>query len=422
MRRTSLLVLLGAMVGPLGVTQVLAPAEILDPELRDLQQKHMADLKSVATAIAAHQFPFHFYLSRKLDISEEQEQFTDRRSIQFSRFRNQVVVQITGNYFAAYSAELMTKEDRARWTVTDVMVPILKECAANLMNEPGIQSFALEISHHVRRKALGVGVERTENVVLVLAKEEAGRLLRAATDFEQKMVVEHASVFVDGRDTALWPRDEAPLVAGNRGLELAAKPAPGTLAKLTADLPAPASLPPPPPPSVPAHVVTSKTVAATPDPLRTLQTSNQELLDRIVRDLDGTARFVGYAPPTFVTFHKGTYLQLSITTALPSKVAGSRYRIAALAFDEHIARLIRPLMAYFKEDPAFDGINFSTTIKTDGTEGGVISVEYVFGVQSLRCYEQYDCTGQQIINTGFVLINGERVGLDLQSAETSRTE
>jgi len=35
----------------------------------------------------------------------------------------------------------------------------------------------------------------------------------------------------------------------------------------------------------------------------------------------------------------------------------------------------------------------------------------------LRCYESYDCTGQQLINSSFVLINGERVSLDLQSAE-----
>jgi hypothetical protein len=37
----------------------------------------------------------------------------------------------------------------------------------------------------------------------------------------------------------------------------------------------------------------------------------------------------------------------------------------------------------------------------------------------LRRYEQYDITGQQLINSGFVLINGERVSLDLQSAESN---
>jgi hypothetical protein len=36
---------------------------------------------------------------------------------------------------------------------------------------------------------------------------------------------------------------------------------------------------------------------------------------------------------------------------------------------------------------------------------------------AMRCYEQYDCTGQQLLNSGIVLINGERVGLELQVAE-----
>ena len=46
------------------------------------------------------------------------------------------------------------------------------------------------------------------------------------------------------------------------------------------------------------------------------------------------------------------------------------------------------------------------------------SVEFVFPLAELRRYENYDITGEQLINAGFVLINGERVGLDLQTAET----
>ncbi len=46
-----------------------------------------------------------------------------------------------------------------------------------------------------------------------------------------------------------------------------------------------------------------------------------------------------------------------------------------------------------------------------------ISVEFFFPFSALRCYERYDCTGQQLIDGSTVLINGERVGLDLQIAE-----
>jgi len=45
------------------------------------------------------------------------------------------------------------------------------------------------------------------------------------------------------------------------------------------------------------------------------------------------------------------------------------------------------------------------------------AVEFFFPVAFLRCYEKYDCTGQQLLDAGTVLINGERVALDLQIAE-----
>jgi len=35
----------------------------------------------------------------------------------------------------------------------------------------------------------------------------------------------------------------------------------------------------------------------------------------------------------------------------------------------------------------------------------------------MRCFANYDCTGQQLINSATVLINGERSQLDLQLAE-----
>jgi hypothetical protein len=98
--------------------------------------------------------------------------------------------------------------------------------------------------------------------------------------------------------------------------------------------------------------------------------------------------------------------------------------MAAEAFDNHIAHLIRPVLGYFKpdpkEDPKFDGIGFSTNIhlagKTQPTQGSE-AVEFFFPLAALRCYENYDCTGQQLIDAGIVLINGERVSLDLEIAE-----
>jgi hypothetical protein len=94
--------------------------------------------------------------------------------------------------------------------------------------------------------------------------------------------------------------------------------------------------------------------------------------------------------------------------------------LAALAFDNHVSHLIRPVLGYFKDDSQFDGIGFSTNLHLTGKAGASTSpeaVEFFFPFSALRCYEKYDCTGQQLIDAGTVLINGERVSLDLQIAE-----
>lgn len=390
--------------------QVVSPPEIRDPELRELQQKHFAELKAAAVAIASHQFPYRFYFSRTLDLDENQQKTRDQRSIQFAKYGHQTVVQITGNYFAAYSDELMKKEERARRTFEDVMLPILRAVlrgeAPPLTDEPKLQGFALEISHHVRKKVLGVSGEHAENVVLVIPKAAALRLVAAPDEATQAVALEEGSLFINGEPATIWGRMTA---------DPPAAPAPPpTPAQLPVAVVAKAMSAPTLAPAAPVTAPTP-TVGAqepTPEALHALQVSYQEILDKMVRELDPTAHFVSYAPPVFVSFHKGIYLQLSITTALQASEPASRYHAAALAFDEHIAHLVRPVLAYFKDATKFAGIDFSTTVKP-----ACEAVEYIFDMANLRCYEQFDCTGQQIVNSGFVLINGERVTLDLEGAE-----
>jgi hypothetical protein len=170
----------------------------------------------------------------------------------------------------------------------------------------------------------------------------------------------------------------------------------------------------------PNDVVPTPARDASPQALGALQASSQELLAKLVKELDPQAHFVSYASQGFVAFRQDIYLELSLNTALPESAAGSRYKLAAMAFDDHVAPLIRPTLAYFKEEPKFDGISFSTTVHLPGKlplAGKSEAVEFFFPFAALRRYEKYDCTGQQLIDAGTVLINGERVALDLQIAE-----
>ena len=407
--------------------QVLAPEEILDPNLRELQKKYFTDLKRITEAAAAHTFPYHFYFSPVLGLDEKDQRKNDQRSVRFDRYHEQTVLKITGNYYASYSAELMKPEERARQTYQDVILPLLQAAVPALDKADAPQAYAFEISHHIRKKVIGVSSEGTENVVLILPKASAQRLVAATNPAAQQAAVLEGEVFLNAVPVALWPRPE------------------GQVAKVET---APVSVPAPPPAITPRPVKSSgippvpnllagkleppvKTQSlalaplrdTSPETLKSLQSSYQGALDRMVQELNTQAQFVRYAPPAFIPFHNGLYLQLSLTTALPESAAGSQYKLAALAFDQHVAHLIRPTLAYFKEDHGdFDGIDFSTSVRLGGDknpDGSPVAVEFIFPLTMLRAYERFDCTGQQLIDSGFVLINGERVSLHLEIAEIS---
>ena len=369
--------------------QVLSPPEILDPAMRALQQKHFPELKAAAVDITSHRYPYRFYLSRRLDLTEQQEQQSDQRSIRFTNFQGHTVLQVTGNYFASYSDESMNQNERVKQTYRDVMLPILQATASRLGGETELNAFAIEVAHHVRKKVLGVAVEHPENLALIVPFATAEKIASSTNVNEQMTALLESRVFIDGKPASLWPN----------------------LVEETAPTPAVArvvTLPPPPPPAPPAPAIRDLSPVA----LGQQQTSYQGLIDRIVHELDADAHFVSYAPPVLVGFHGKSYLQLSMTTSLAPSDLGSQYRIAALAFDRHVSHLIRPLLAIVPKDADFDGIVFSSTVSAVSQ-----SVEFFLPLSELRRYMDYDLTGQQLISSGLVLINGERVGLELQSAE-----
>jgi hypothetical protein len=382
--------------------QVVAPAEIRDLNLRELQQKHLPDLDKIGAGIARHQFPYHFYLSRKLDLSEEQQRGADQRSIRFDTFHNQTVLEITGNYYASYSAGLMDTPERARRTLMDVVAPILQAAVPPMQDEAAIQGFAVEVSHHVRRQMLGVTVEGVEHIAFLLPRRAARTFLSATTPGEQEAALLQGALYVNASPAPGW-EDQAQAWTETPAVPASSGPAAAVAAT-----------------HVPPAAVAQPSSAPTAETLRQKQASYQPVLDSLVRDLDKDAHFVAYAKPTFIAFRDGAYLQLSVSTTLEEAQPGSRYRAAALAFDEHIAHLIRPVLTRLKDRSGLDGVDFSTTVRAAGENASALAIEFVFPLPALVCYERYDCTGQQLIDQGFILINGERISLNLQSAEATR--
>lgn len=414
MRRSNVgLLFLLIVVTSIAGAQITSPMEIRDPGPQALQERYLPELKLASAGLEGHKYPYAFYFSHVLDIPEQQQKSLAQSGIRFEQYDGKTVLSITGNYYASYSAEMLDRSHRVRQTFNDVILPILKASVPQFTGKDGFSAFAVEVAQHVRKKVLRVSTEGYENVVMVLPRDAAERLVAAATPAQQQAAVLDAEVYLDGVPMVLWLTGDEPQVAPKLsaakarelGIGHTASTPPVGLDPATADAPL-----------VSPHLLGVSTLpvrVVTPDALSKLYLEHEDQISKMTRELNAQAHFVDYALPSFIAFRQNTYLQLPMATQLTTN-SSSPYKVAALAFDQHIARMIRPVIGYWP-DPDFDGIDFSSTVAT--ADGQKSSVEFMLSVAALRCYARYDCTGQQLIDSGAVLINGERATIDLQKAE-----
>jgi len=405
------MLLVFAFVATTVFAQVLTPTELSDPKTQHLQMRYFKTLMEIGSGINTHKFPYPFYFSRTLDLDQSRMAQADQRSIRFDTYKSQTVLEVTGNYYAAYSADRMGPYDRLRETFQQVVMPVLQAETPHFPDDSAFSAYAIEVSHHVRQKTMGMSSEHPENVMVIIPVPVAQKLVDAKTDDQRQAAVLEAEVFLNGEPYSLWLREGSPPDEWTERYsprlpetKASAEPSVGTSSagnSVSAALLKPAS--------TPMRIVT-------PESLASLQKHNQDAIDRMSKALDKQAHFVPYAPVTFIGFRQGAYLQLSITTALDAPAATSRYKLAALAFDEQVSPLIRPLLDYFPGDVDFDGVDFSSIIRA-GDSNKTEAVEFFFPIRVMRCFAAYDCTGQQLLDAGTVVMNGERAKLDLEIAE-----
>ncbi len=415
------IIALGLGLGLSCAAQVLSVSRIKDPQGQLLQQRYMDQLQQISQEAATLHFPYPFYFSEKLDVDEIRQKQLPQVSIHFDRFNGETVLQITGNYYAAYSAKVMGPNQRSRKTFQDVVLPLLTVAVKNAGKNLPIDAYAFEIAHHVRAKVLKVDTEGPENLMVLIPRSLAERLVKAKDAEEQQAVLLESEIFLNGEIITLWlTGDEAPADVNDHYLARhKTGGAPASLLSATQAEPGTMVSPALLPESELADRVRQRAKVA-PDlsvaRMVKLQTTYETVMQRLSADLKDQAHFVSYAPPAFIGFRDGAYLQLNLNTELEPTGEPSQYRMAALAFDQHISHMLRPVSRYFHDNPQFEGIDFSTTVRP-GAQSNPESVEFVVPFSALACYEKYDCTGQELINRSVVLINGERVTLDLQRAE-----
>jgi len=182
-----------------GVTE---PGQIADPEAHALQETYLGSLESIAQKLKSHGFSYRFCLG-PVGRDEEVLQCPDQHTIRFGRLNGGNVVEIAGVYYASYSRKRMDANQRSQRTFQDAILPILQIVVRQFQDNPEIQGYAIEVSHYVRGKVLGVSLESPENLAIVLPSAAARKLVTLKDTHEQQTFLRQGEVFLNAEPFSL---------------------------------------------------------------------------------------------------------------------------------------------------------------------------------------------------------------------------
>src|SRR5713226_9236160 len=303
----------------------VSPAEVLNPDLKALEETYFPQLKALNQSIAKTKFAFPFYLSRYVGIDRAQQAESDSRGLEFVRFQDRVILKITGNYNAAYDSASLTQNERAAGTFRAVVLPILNLVVTALPSDLPCDGIGFEISHHTRARDRSYDYEGKENLVVVLDRDDAWALSRASTDPERQEILNRSKVFISGKDFGLSLTERDPLNVQALPRSIPARPdatstarsstlvarsplLKSNLSPLSASPVVPAPADPAPAsanPILPSHRAVDLSPASPP----TTQADADRFGEKYQAQLAVLAKvgaakfhFIDYAPPTFVVF------------------------------------------------------------------------------------------------------------------------
>jgi hypothetical protein len=440
LRRVAMLLVSGTCAG-LGVIPTAAqvsPAEILNPDLKALEETYFPQLKTINQEIARTKFPFPFHLSRYVGIDPGKQVEADSRGIEFVRFQDRIILKISGNYNAAYATQKFTQNERAADTFRSAIIPSLKIVTASVSEDISCDGVGFEISFHTRSNEQSYDYEGKEILVVVLDRLDAWALSRASTDAETQDILNRSKVFLNGKDYGLSLTERDPLNAESLARSTPAKiDATSTARSLTTASRSP--LLKSPTTSQTGVQPTSPALASTPTeanppaakevdpaPPALTQADADRLDEKFQPQLGALAKigaqkfhFVDYAPPTFMVFQNKIALQMTLKNSLQfGPVKGSIYKRAAQTFDLFLAGELKELTEKVPKDFDFQLYDFSVLNKlSPGPKGTSEAIEFICPKAALLKFVNAEITNQQLLDQSIVLVNGVRISLNLQLVE-----
>jgi hypothetical protein len=426
----------------------ISPAEITDPHLKAAEMNYYSQLLSLARAVNALKMPFPLQLSPFVGLDPSQQPEADSRGLAFVHFQDQLLLKISGNYNAAYSAQHLTENQRAGQTLSSVIAPILSQVAKYIPEDVACDGIGFEIAYHVRTSSQNFDYEGKEILVVVFTPADAFAFAGAGSDSARQEILNRSQIYLDGKPFGLALGQQNPFdlevigksVPAGKGRAVSAK---ATRAEAAADsnlvnskfIPPraqsavqPSSTSPAAPggyhiaadlPATPAVAAGSSVPPATTADAERLQSQFQAQLDALTSVGQAKFHFVDYDPPSFVVYRNQVVLQMTLRDTLHfSADSGSIYKRAAQSFDLFLALELKDLLDKVPVEAFFDGYDI-TVLNQLGSDPHASSeaIEFISPRRALRQFADADITNQQLMDESIVLVNGVRIALNLQTAE-----
>ena len=440
-----------ACAGARAVQAQVSPAEITNPQLKAAEKDYYSQLLALYRAINALKTPFPLQLSPYVGLDPSQQAQADSRGLAFVYFQKQLLLKISGNYNAAYSAQRLTQNQRAGQTFSAAISPILSLVAKYIPEDVACDGIGFEIAYHVRTSSQNFDYEGKEILVVVFDRADAFAFAGAGSDSARQEILNRSQVYLDGKQFGLALGQQNPLdleaIGGKVPAEKeraasanAARAESGTKPNLVN----PKLIPPRVQsavqpsgvssaasaglagqhiatdlPATPAAATGNSAPPATVADAERVQSQFQVQLDALASVGQAKFHFVDYAPPSFVVYRDQVVLQMTLRNTLHFTAdSGSIYKRAAQNFDLFLALQLKDLLDKVPAEASFGGYDI-TVLNQLGSDPRASSeaVEFICPRGALRQFVDAGITNQQLMDESIVLVNGVRIALNLQAAE-----
>jgi len=397
----------------------VSPEEIVNPRLKSAEERYFPQLHSIQQSIAGSKFPFQFKLARYLKAKPGQREAADSNGIEFVYFQQRVVLKISGIYKAAFNPSRLTRNERADRTFQDTVIPILRVVAKQIPKDADFEGIGFEIIYDTRNAGSAYDYEGKEVLTAVFDRDDAVLFANATLNSDRQQILNRSEIFLNGEDLglALGQHDSFNVEALNRSLPRLATEVPSMSPEHAAYTTDTSSL------KISTALSVTQTVPATTpaptfaDAMR-LQSQFQPQLNAIVKEEGTRFHFEEGTSPEFEIGGNQTLLHLTLRNTLTfEKSTTSIYRRAAQSFDLFLAPELRELTRRLPENGDFDALELSVLNHLGSEKIPSETIDYICPLDSMRQFVANRISSQDLINQSVVLVNGVRIGLNLQLVE-----